>query len=103
MQTAAAAKIAEYDDVLFWEDGMSYFFTHVEHFGPDAGVNAYGLVRNHYYDITLNSIAGLGTPISGGSILDDIDPEKPTDLDYNLAAKINILRWKVVSQSVDLN
>lgn len=103
MQAAAVAKIAEYDDVLFWEDGMSYFFTHVEHFGPDAGVNAYGLVRNHYYDITLNSIAGLGTPISGGAILDEIDPEKPTDLDYNLAAKINILRWKVVSQSVDLN
>lgn len=103
MQAAAQAKIAEYDDLLFWEDGKAYFFTHVEHFGPDAGVNAYGLVRNHFYDITINTIAGLGTPVSDESEPEVITPEKPTDLDYNLAARINILKWKVVSQSVDLN
>lgn len=101
MQATAEAKIAEYDDILFWEDGKSYFFTHVEHFGPDAGVNAFGIVRNHYYDIAINSIVGLGTPVSEEDVI--INPEKPTDLDYNLAAKINIIKWKVVSQSVDLN
>ena len=85
------------------EDGKAYFFTHVEHFGPDAGVNAYGIVRNHYYEITINSIAGLGTPVSDESEPEVITPEKPTDLDYNLAAKINILMWKVVRQTVDLN
>ena len=96
-------KLAEYDNILFWEDGKAYFFTHVEHFGPDAGVNAYGIVRNHYYEITINSIAGLGTPVSDESEPEVITPEKPTDLDYNLAAKINILMWKVVRQTVDLN
>lgn len=101
MKTTAETKLADYDDILFWKDGKSYFFTHVEHFGPDAGVNSFGLVRNHYYDININSIVGLGTPVTDPS--EPIAPEKPTDLDYNLAAKINILKWKVVSQSVDLN
>lgn len=101
MKTTTETKLADYDDILYWKDGKSYFFTHVEHFGPDAGVNTFGLVRNHLYDITINSIRGLGTPVV--SETDPIDPEKPSDLDYNLAAKINILRWKVVSQSVDLN
>jgi len=101
MQTTTETKLADYDDILYWKDGKSYFFTQVEHFGPDAGVNTFGLVRNHLYDITINSIRGLGTPVV--SETDPIDPEKPSDLDYNLAAKINILKWKVVSQSVDLN
>lgn len=95
------AKLADYDEILYWKDGKAYFFTHVEHFGPDAGVNAFGLVRNHHYDIAINSIAGLGTPVSDETEV--ITPEKPTDLDYNLAAKINILTWKVVRQDVDLN
>lgn len=101
MVAIAEAEIANYDDILYWKDGKSYFFTHVEHFGPDAGVNAFGLVRNHYYDININSIVGLGTPVTDPS--EPIVPEKPSDLDYNLAAKINILKWKVVSQSIDLN
>ena len=101
MKTKAETKVADYSDLLYWKDGKSYFFTHVEHLGPDAGVNAFGIVRNHYYDIAINSIVGLGTPVVDEAAI--IEPEKPTDLDYNLAAKINILRWKVVRQTVDLN
>lgn len=100
-RSAANAKLEDYEDILFWKDGKAYFFTHVEHFGPDAGVNAFGMVRNHHYDIAINSITGLGTPVNNEYV--EITPEKPTDLDYNLAAKINILTWKVVRQTVDLN
>lgn len=60
----------------------------------------YGVVRNHYYIITINSIKNLGKAVN--------DPDEvivPNDEDsksYYVAAKINVLSWKVVKQSVDL-
>lgn len=59
----------------------------------------YGVVRNHVYDLTINSIKGLGTGI--GDITQPIVP--PTENDrYFINTRLNILQWRLVSQSVDL-
>jgi hypothetical protein len=57
-------------------------------------------IRNHIYNITINSISGYGSPIYvGNSHL-----EYPPVVEYStyVSAKINILSWKVVNQSVDI-
>lgn len=100
--TAANARLAsDMDDVWEWEDGQAYYYTNIEHFGKDASNNdLVGVVRNHVYQLTINSIKGFGVPVGGGD--DIIVPETPTDEEFeNLAATIKILHWKVVKQTVD--
>lgn len=61
---------------------------------------ALGVVRNHVYNLTVNSITGLGSAIS-----DDDNPIVPPKEDNNqyVAARINILSWKIANTwSVDL-
>lgn len=93
--------LAKMETAWHWKNGQTYFFTNVEHFGTDSGKNTHAVVRNHIYDINVTGIAGLGTPVVDPEL--PIDPEKPTDVEYYLAAKINILQWKVVSQEVSFN
>lgn len=86
-----------------WTDGMCYYFVDIEHFGLDANnKNLKGIIRNHIYDLTLNSLTGLGVPVFDPDKI--IIPEVPGDDEYfYLAAQINVLKWKVVSQTVDFN
>lgn len=59
----------------------------------------YGVVRNHVYSLKINSIKGLGSGI--GDLNQPIVP--PTEVDkYYVSAKINVLKWRIVSQGVDL-
>ena len=87
--------------VKFWNDGMAYWYVNIEHFGTDAAGNALnGIVRNHVYDLSLNSLKGLGVPVFDPDR--EIIPDTPRDEDgYYLSARINILKWKVVSQDVN--
>lgn len=81
----------------YWNEGRTYFYTDIEHNG-----NICGIVRNHLYKLTINSITGFGTPVPDPD--KEIIPEKPTDDENSyIAAKVEILSYKVVSQSVDLN
>ena len=80
-----------------WEEGKCYYFADIEHFGTDDFSK--GIVRNHIYDLTLNSLKGIGTPVFNPD--ETIIPEKPTDDLWYLAARINILKWKIVKQTVD--
>ena len=98
--TAAATIMAKYAEVLVWDDGKAYFFTAVEHLGNALTGTDYGVVRNHIYNLTVSKIAGLGTPYVPGIGGDGGDPVVPEEVDYELQAKINILKWKVVSQDV---
>jgi hypothetical protein len=59
-----------------------------------------GVVRNHWYQIAVNSVSGLGTPVADED--EPIEPEKIQDETYYVAAQVKILKWKMVSQSVDL-
>ena len=87
--------------VKFWTNGMAYWYVNIEHFGTDAAGNALnGIVRNHVYDLSLNSLKGLGVPVFDPER--DIIPDIPVDEDgFYIAARINILKWKVVSQDVN--
>lgn len=81
--------------------GMAYYYTTIKHLGQTGKLGEYGIVRNHSYQISLNSIKGFGTPV--------YDPNKtivttiPSDDKTYLAAKINVLSWRVVSSKVDLD
>ena len=91
-----AAEIAKLEKVRWWNDGKCYFFVDVKHESNKPGV-----VRNHWYDLTINSISGLGTPVADPD--EDIVPEKIEDEQYFVAAQVQILKWKMVNQSVALN
>ena len=79
-----------------WNTGKTYYYFDVQHFNKKSGV-----VRNHLYDITLAALYGLGTPVYDPK--ETIYPEKPNDEDTYIAAKINILSWRVVPSSVTLD
>ena len=61
----------------------------------------YGVVRNHSYRITINTMSGFGTPVYNPDEV--IDPVIPKDTETYLAARINVLSWRVVPSSVDLD
>jgi hypothetical protein len=84
--------------VWLWNNGMCYYFANVEHYGPTAPFTE-GVVRNHIYNLTLSSVSGVGVPVPDPE--EDIIPEKPSDDLFYLAARINILKWKMVNQSVN--
>ena len=80
-----------------WKDGKTYYYTTISHFG-----NSKGMVRNHCYQILIDSVKGFGTPVYEPGFV--ITPEKPSDTEaVNLSARINILSWHLVSQKVTLN
>ncbi len=81
----------------YWTGGKAYYYVEIEHFGPSDPFNI-GVVRNHIYDLTLKSLKGVGTPVFDPD--ETIIPEKPEDDLFYLAAKINILKWKLVKQDV---
>ena len=81
-----------------WTDGKCYYYVNVEHFGGEG--YEVGVVRNHLYDITINSIKGLGTPVFDPT--QEINPGTPEEEHYYVAAEVKILKWKIVSQSVAL-
>lgn len=86
----------------YYKDGKCYYFVNIDQSSiASAAAHTYdGVVRNHIYDLTLNSIKGIGTPVFDPD--DVIIPERP-DVEnlYYLAAQINVLAWKVVNQTVD--
>lgn len=93
----------------FYKEGMMYYNIPIEHLRDDGKYNDsdyvqkegnYGVVRNHYYIITVNSIRNLGKAVN---VPDErIIPNDDDVKNYFVAAKINVLSWKVVRQSVDL-
>ena len=69
--------------------------------GKPKSIAEYGIVRNHSYQVELGSIKGFGTPV--------YDPDKkivpvvPSDDLTYLAARINVLSWRVVPSKVNLD
>lgn len=95
----------------YYKDGKCYYFVNIDQtsvansmLAEGSAANAAhtydGVVRNHIYDLTLNSIKGIGTPVFDP--MDVIIPERPDDENlYYLAAQINVLAWRLVNQTVD--
>lgn len=97
-----------------YKNGESYYIARIKHFGDDltpwvAGndnyggnnenwLGRYGVLRNNWYDLTIEKISGPGYP--------DVPEVKPTDPDDEDTKYINvsvkILDWAKRTQSVDL-
>ena len=84
------------------KDGMTYYYTPIRHLAQNkTEMGYYGVVRNHSYRITINTMSGFGTPVYNPDEV--IDPVIPKDTETYLAARINVLSWRVVPSSVDLD
>lgn len=84
------------------KDGMAYYFIPIRHLGTDpTKVGYYGIVRNHVYSINIQNMFGFGTPVYDPSKV--IDPTIPSSDATYLAARINVLSWRVVKYNADLD
>ena len=86
---------------ILYTNGMTYYHVDIEHLGT-AGAK-YGVVRNHVYQIDIESIKGYGSPFySSLDFIVDV-PDYPYEDDGSyVAARINVLSWKVVKQGVNI-
>ena len=84
------------------KDGMSYYYVPIRHLGTDPKkVGYYGIVRNHMYSINIQNMFGFGTPVYDPDKV--IDPIIPSNEATYLAARINVLSWRVVKYDADLD
>ena len=82
-------------------EGYVYYYTPIKHLGTTTdSTGEYGVVRNHIYDVTITDIKGYGTPIFDPD--KDIDTTHPSNEEVYIAARINVLSWRVVSSDVTL-
>lgn len=101
LKTAGSARV--------WGGGTTYYFVELNHIGvTDEEGNSFGVVRNHIYDVIVNTVYGLGTPVltpNDGEGEDEtpIKPEKPGDDESFLGVRLNILSWRVVRNTTILD
>lgn len=97
-----------------YKNGESYYIARIKHFGDDLTpwaegnktydgnnlnwLGRYGVLRNNWYDLTINKISGPGYP--------DVPKVKPTDSDDEdtkyISVSVKILSWAKRSQKIDL-
>ncbi len=91
--------------IQYWKDGQTYFYIPIRHqgfSGLNNGSYLNGVVRNHVYQVTINQIWGLGTPVIEPK--DPIDPERPDNAPNSyMTAKIHVLKWRVVNSTVTMH
>ncbi len=89
--------------VVAYTDGLMYYNIPIQHFnntyGEELAEANYGVVRNHWYQVTITSLSKLGRGIFDPNevIIPDEDLES-----YYVNAEIHILPWKVVTFDADL-
>lgn len=100
--------------IATYKDGESYYIARIKHFGDNltpwvAGndnyggnnlnwLGRYGVLRNNWYDLTVNSISGPGYPD-----VPEVKPDTPDDEDTKyINVSVKILDWAKRSQNVDL-
>lgn len=90
----------EADKAEIRRDGRAYYYVPIKHLGGIGELAEYGIVRNHFYKITLSGIKGFGTPVyDPGKV---VKPAVPTYQDTYLAARVQVLQWRVVTQNASL-
>lgn len=97
-----------------YENGESYYIARIKHFGDDLTpwkegndtydgnnlnwLGRYGVLRNNWYDLTIEKISGPGYPD-----VPEVKPETPDDEDTKyINVSVKILDWAKRSQNVDL-
>lgn len=109
--------------VNYYAGGMAYYSVLIRHFddtqapwntwettdkpsvteiypGGNAEPNylgRYGVLRNNWYDLTVNSIKNIGEPV-----VPEVDGGKDDDLDAYISVTINVLSWAKRTQDVEL-
>ena len=101
-----AAKANEYlksvQPALLYASGQTYYIVDIKHLGKKDTPSEYGIVRNHVYQIDIESIKGYGSPVyNGSSNLENPEYPEVSESSY-VAARINVLSWKVVKQQVNV-
>ncbi len=90
------------EPALLYAEGQTYYIVDIEHLGATGKTAEYGVVRNHVYQIDIKSINGYGSPVYNG-LSNIVTPEYPEKYDDTyVAARINVLSWKIVKQGVDI-
>lgn len=90
----------EADKAEIRRDGRAYYYVPIKHIGGPGELAEYGIVRNHFYKITLTGIKGFGTPVYNPDKV--VDPIVPTYENTYLAARVQVLQWRVVNQNASL-
>jgi len=80
--------------------GKAYYYVPIKHLGNTGELAEYGIVRNHFYKITLSGIKGFGTPVYNPDQV--VKPVVPTYDDTYLAARVQVLQWRIVNQNANL-
>lgn len=104
--------------IATYASGESYYIARIKHFGNDLTpwnegdltygdndakqnnkyLGRYGVLRNNWYELTVQSVSGPGTPD-----VPTIKPDVPDDESYRyISVSVKILDWAKRSQSVDL-
>lgn len=86
------ARIKHFNDMTPWEAGQVYDSNNA------AFLGRYGVLRNNWYELSVNKVSGLGYP--------DVPEVKPTvpddENDQYINVEVKILSWAKRSQSIDL-
>lgn len=86
------ARIKHFNELTPWTAGTPY------NGDNKAFLGRYGVLRNNWYDLSVNSISGLGYPE-----VPEVKPEGPDDEnDQYINVEVKILDWAKRSQSIDL-
>ena len=83
--------------IKWYQKSLNYYYYEIRHDNTDDEYmyfGKYGVVRNNWYNLTLNKVNGSGTPWYPGGGPEDPDPEKPIDEKPGfLAFDIEIAPW----------
>lgn len=114
----AATPTAPIVGIATYKSGESYYIARIKHFGNDLtpwtegqatyGKNndenntkylgRYGVLRNNWYELSIGSVSGPGTPD-----VPTIKPTEPDDESYKyISVSVKILSWAKRSHSYDL-
>lgn len=87
-------------------EGYSFYTIPVEHHAVTAEKDVegyYGVVRNHWYQVTINKFTRVGHGIfDPNSDKEIVKGDKEEDPLYYVGASINILSWKLIHQNAEL-
>ena len=97
--------------IKFYKGGVTYYYaTVIKHFGDEitppadgatyteeGHLGRFGVVRNTWYEITINSVSGPGEPT-----IPEIPTTPPDKKQSYINCEINVLSWAKRSQGVDL-
>lgn len=86
------ARIKHFNELTPWKAGEAYGSENEKYLGR------YGVLRNNWYELSVNSVSGLGYP--------DVPEVKPTlpddENDQYISVSVKILSWAKRSQKIDL-